>query len=206
MCEVAETDPGNRRTQHSRTLTGPLRFPDLARKQIWRDKIETMPHADVYLRHADGNMEQVAFGEAEGSSATPAIDLEQSAIAGIASKNISLPWFVRAGLKQIAANQDYASANLAVKVVVPQGMTQPVFSLPMVIDEDGVIDAAHLFNKSEGCPRQRRGCFVEITESARNSCYWVILEGGHQGDQPSVYQVTKIEVGVVLALGLDAVQ
>lgn len=207
MREVAETDPGSRRTQHSRTLTGPHRFPDLARKQIWRDKIETMPHANVYLRHADGNVEQVAFGEAEGNSATPAIDLEQSAALGdISSKNASLPWFVRKGLRQIAASPAYASSNLAVKVVAPQGMTQPVFSLPVVIDEDGVIDATLLFNKNEGSTRQRRGCFVEITESERNSCYRVILEGGHQGDQPSVYQVTKNEVGVVLALGLDAVQ
>lgn len=204
--EVAETDPGSKRTQHSRTLTGPQRFPDLARKQIWRDKIETMPHADVYLKHADGNVEQVAFGEAEGNSATPSIDLEQSAVGEIASKNASLPWFVRMGLKQIAANPAYACANLAVKVVAPQGMTQPVFSLPVVIDDDGVIDAALLFNKSEGSTRQRRGCFVEVTGSAGNSCYRVILEGGHQGDQPSVHQVTKIEVGVVLALRLEAVQ
>lgn len=203
MHEVAETDPGSRRTQHSRTLTGPHRFPDLVRKQIWRDKIETMPHADVYLRHADGNVEQVAFGEAEGNSATPAIDLEQG---DIASKDASLPWFVRMGLKHIAANPVYASANLVVKVVTPQGMTQPVFSLPVVIDEDGVIDTALLFNRPEGSTRQRRGCFVEITELDRNSCYRVILEGEHQGDQPTVYQVTKIEVGVVLALRLDTVQ
>lgn len=206
ICEVAETDPGSRRPQHSRTLTGPQRFPDLARKQIWRDKIETMPHADVYLKHADGNVEQVAFGEAEGNSATPAIDLEQSPVGEIASKNASLPWFVRTGLKQIAANPAYASANVAVKVVVPNGMTQPVFSLPVVIDDNGVIDAAYLFNKSEGSTRQRRGCFVEIAGSEGHSCYKVILEGAHQGEQPSICQVAKIEVGVVLALELDAAQ
>lgn len=130
--EVAETDPGSRRTQHSRTLTGPHRFPDLVRKKIWRDKIETMPHADVYLRHADGNLEHVALGEAEGNSATPAIDLEQSAVGDIASKNASLPWFVRTGLKQIASNPAYASANLAMKVVAPQGELPPKFRLPRV--------------------------------------------------------------------------
>lgn len=204
--EVAETDPGSRRSQHSRPITGPHRFPDLLRKQIWRDKIETMPHADVYLRHADGNVEQVAFGEAQGNSAALAIDLEQSAVGDIESKNASLPWFVRIGLKRIAVKQAYGSANLAVKVVVPQGMTQPVFSLPVVIDEDGVIDAALLFNKSEGSTRQRRGCFVEITDSERNSSYRVILEGGHQGDQPSIYQVDKTEVETVLALGLCPVR
>lgn len=204
--EVAETDPGSRRSQHSRTVTGPHRFPDLLRKQIWRDKIETMPHADVYLRHADGNFEHVALGEAEGNSTTPAIDLERSAVGDIASKNASLPWFVRTGLKQIAANPAYASANLAVKVVAPQGMTQPVFSLPVVIDEDGVIDAALLFSKSEGSTRQRRGCFVEITGSEQNSCYRVILEGSNQGNPPSVHQVDKTEIGVVLALKLSALR
>ena len=104
------------------------------------------------------------------------------------------------GLKQIAANPAYACANLAVKVVAPQGMTQPVFSLPVVIDDDGVIDAAHLFNKSEGSTRQRRGCFVEVTGSEGNSCYWVILEGTNQRDQPSVRQIENTEFGVIFKI------
>ncbi len=205
-CEVAETDPGSRRTQHSRTLTAPHRFPDLVRKQIWRDKIETMPHADVYLRHADGNLEQVALGEAEGNSATPAIDLEQSAVGDIASKNASLPWFVRTGLKQIAANPAYASANLATKIVVPQGMTQPVFSLPVVVDEDGVIDTTLFISKRDGSTRQRQGCFVEITIPGQASCNLVIMEGISQSELPSVYQVAKTEVGAVLAMELGTRQ
>ena len=204
--EVAETDPGSRRTQHSRTLAGPHRFPDLLRKQIWRDKIETMPHANVYLRHADGSFEHVALGEAEGNSAIPTIDLEQLAHGNIEAKNISLPWFVRMGLKQIAAHPPYAAANLAIKIVAPQGAMQPVFSLPLVIDADGVIDATQLFSKGEGSTRQRRGCFVEIAGPGQNSCYLAILEGSNQGNPPSVHQVDKTDIEVVLALELSALR
>lgn len=201
--EVAETDPGTNRAQRVGALAVQHRFPDLQRKQIWREKIEAMPQADVYLRQADGNLEQVAFGESEGHSTAPAIDVVMTGFGESTSKETSLPWFVRMGLKQIASDPAYASAKLVMKIVAPEGVMQPVFSLPVVIDEDGVIDAFLLFNKSEGSTRQRRGCFVEIAGSGQNSGHLVILEGATQGDRPSIYQVTKIEVGAVLALKPD---
>ncbi|WP_341744625.1 hypothetical protein [Azonexus hydrophilus] len=40
--------------------------------------------------------------------------------------------------------------------------THPVFCLPVVVDDDGVIDEDHLFTEEDGHTRQRRGCFVEL--------------------------------------------
>lgn len=201
--EMAEADPGANRGQRVGALMVQHRFPDLLRKQVWREKVEAILQADVYLRHADGSLEQVGFGESEGHSTTSAIDVVKPGFREPISKEDSLPWFVRMGLKQIAVHPAHASTKLTMKIVAPKGMMQPVFSLPVVIDEDGVIDAFLLFNKSEGSTRQRRGCFVEIAGSGQNSGHLVILEGVTQGDLPSIYQVTKIEVGAVLALKPD---
>ena len=198
--EVAEIDPGANRAQRMGVLTVQHRFPDLHRKQIWREKIEAMPQAGVFLRHVDGSLEQVAFGESERHSATSAIDVVQSAVGDITSKDESLPWFVHMGLRQIAADPKYASANLVTKIVTPAGMTHPVFSLPVVIDQDGVIDTDLLFTKKEGGTHQRRGCFVEVMNSAQLQYNLVILEGRGPEDQPRICSVA--EVSVISALSL----
>ncbi len=198
--EVAETDPDTNRAQRMGALTVQHRFPDLLRKQIWREKIEAMPQADVYLRHADGGLEQVAFGESEGHSTTSAIDVAQPVFGEVASKDAPLPWFVCMGLKQIAANPTYASANQVTKIVAPTGMIHPVFSLPVVIDQDGVIDTALLFARADGGMRQRRGCFVEVTGSDQTQRCLVVLEGDRLNDQPTVYATDKTEVTAILAL------
>ncbi len=200
--EMAETDPGANRAQRLGVLTVQHRFPDLHRKQVWREKIEAMPQADMYLRRADGSLEQVAFGESEGHSTTPAIDVAQPVFGEATSKDASLPWFVRMGLKQIATNPSYASVNQVTKVIAPTGMTHPVFALPVVIDEDGVIDTALIFTKTDGRTRQRRGCFVESSSSAWSHNYLVILEGLSQNDQPQICPVA--EASVVSAQSLVA--
>ncbi|MDE2585899.1 MAG: hypothetical protein KGN39_10915 [Betaproteobacteria bacterium] len=198
--EAAETDPGANRAQRMGVLTVQHRFPDLHRKQIWREKIEAMPQADVYLRHTNGSLEQVAFGESEGHSATSAIDGVQSTYGDTEPTDATLPWFVRAGLKQIAANPAYASANRIIKVVAPIGITRPVFSLPVVIDQDGVIDTTLLFTRADGSTRQRRGCFVEVTDSDQKQCYLAVLEGSMQKASPTIYPAGKAELPSILRL------
>lgn len=198
--DVAETDPGANRAQRVGVLTTQHRFPDLLRKQIWREKIEAMTHADVYLRHADGSLEQVAFGESDGHSTTSAIDAAQPAVEETTSKDVSLPWFVQMGLKQIAANSASMSANQVTKIFAPTGMTHPVFSLPVVIDQDGVIDATLLFIGVNGGTRQRRGCFVEIVGSIQQPNRLVILERNMYSELPIIYQIGSATVAAVLDL------
>lgn len=198
--EVAEPDPGANRVQRVGALTVQHRFPDLLRKQIWREKIEAMPQADVYLRHTDGSLEQVAFGESEGHSTTSAIDVVQPAVGETTSKDASLPWFVRMGLKQIAADPKYASANQVVKVIALADMTHPVFSLPVVIDQDGVIDASLLFTRADGGTRQRRGCFVEMTKAGQGRQCLAIIEGCGPNMQPIVEAVDSTNIVATLKL------
>jgi len=191
--EMAKTDPGANRAQRIGALTVQHRFPDLHSKQIWREKIEAMPRADVYLRHVDGSLEKVAFGESEGHSTTSAMDVAQPAFGGDTSKDASLPWFVRMGLKQIAADPAYVSANQTSNVITPTGMTHPVFSFPIVISEDGDIASALLFTGLDGTTRQRRGCFVEVLGKDLHRQYILILEG----------RATSVRPEIALAVGAE---
>ncbi len=158
--EVTDKDPGARKAQRKAQFTAQCRFPDLLRKQIWREKIEAMPKADIFLRRADGILEQVAYGEPDGSSSVGGMDTTQK----VGEKEIELPRFVQEGLKIIRGKPEYA--DLQVTVVCALGRAHLVFRLPVVIDEYGEIDSNLLFTLSDGSVRQRRGCCLELdTES-----------------------------------------
>lgn len=188
--EVAETDPGSKKAQRTGSFKAPRRFPDLVRKQVWREKIETMPNADVFLLGNDGHLEQVAFGTSSGSSTTPGMDLSQSM--GDEHDQLgetTLPWFVRVGLRVISTDPGFASHEAITKVVCPAGMTNPVFSLPMVVDEDGVITDGQLVIKVDGGTRQRRGCFVEVRSESKEQRYFLVVEGRGRSFCPLILPV-----------------
>jgi len=199
--ESAETDPGNNKTQRTGAFAGQHRFPDLQRKQVWREKIEAIPQADVFLRHADGSLEQVAIGESEGYSTRTGIDVTQISNGGPeVGKDVPLPWFVQTGLKNIAADSSYASTSMVLKVICPVGKTESVFSLPVVIDEDGEIASKLLFTKLDGSVRQRRACFVEISIQAILLRYLLIIEGQTRSAQPEILTATRPEINEAVLL------
>lgn len=203
--EVGEMDPGANKSQRRATFSRQRRFTDLIRKSVWRDKIETMPNADVFLRHEDGRLEQVAFGESTWSSTTPGIDVSQADRGNTEGpKDKSLPWFVQTGLKSIRSDPAYQGEEVQIKIICPAGKSEPVFSLPAVIDDDGVIANQLFFTSEEGSTRQRCGCFVEVvSEDSLPQCR-LILEGGMRSARPQVRLVDgadlkyAIEIAVAL--------
>lgn len=188
--EVTDTDAGANKSQHAAGIANRYKFPDLQRKQVWREKIEAMPRADVFLRRADGNLEQVAFGEADGYSAVAGLEARQTTTD---EKEIPLPQFVQFGLKRIAANPEYAQPSVQVKLACLPGKTNPVFTLPVVIDEDGVIASDQLFDGADGSKRQRRACFVEMSTQPTQLRYLLIIEGRTRSTQPEILTATKLE-------------
>lgn len=188
--EAADVDPGSNKTQRTSSFYSQHRFPDLARKQVWREKIEAMPKADVYLRRADGSLEQVAFGEGDGYSEIAGMNAAQSVKEG----SISLPRFVQAGLKIIAKTPEYSRSDAQVKPVCLPGKTNPVFSLPVVIDENGEIASDLLFIGVDGSTRQRHACFVEVCTHAMPQRYLVIIEGCTRTAEPEILATTRVEM------------
>lgn len=204
--EAVNSDPGANKAQRSTFFRGQHRFPDLVRKQVWREKLEAMPKADVFLRRADGSLEAVAFGESDGSSTVTGLDVVQdSADRDSPEASASLPNFVGHGLKIIAEDPKHPPPDAEIKVVCPAGKTVPVFSLPIVIDEDGEIAGKLLFTAETGSVRQRRACFVEARKGSALRHY-VIVEGHTRLTQPTVLVVPNLageEVVLLFLKGTD---
>lgn len=151
------------------------RFPDLVRKPVWREKLEAMPKADIFLMKKDGSLEQVAFGEGYGQSDASGTDVRLGAGFDDADESSTLPQFVKCGLKMIAELPEFAGEKPELKLVCLPGKTQPVFSLPIVIDEDGEINIKLDIVSESGVGRRRRVCVVELcTEQLK--VYFSILE------------------------------
>lgn len=199
--EAAEHDSGTNRAQRRMTFSSKCRFTDLQRKPIWRDKIETMPNADVFLQREDGQLEQVAIGESTWSSATSGADISAATVEDTETqKSAPLPWFVQTGLRDIEANPAYQSLDSQVKIVCPAGKQEPVFSLPVVVNEDGVIANQLFFTGEDGSSRQRRACFVEIAHKHSPNHFLLILEGNARSDRPHVAPVAGTDLKLAIEI------
>lgn len=198
--ETTDTDPGDKKAQRRIVFENQQRFPDLARKSIWREKLEVVPKPDIYIRHADGATEQVAWGEPAGSSTAAGIDVAcGNGVDGAHAIKQRLPWFVRQGLDRITSEVAVASESAVVKIVCPAGKVAPIFSLPAIIDDDGVLDAELLFTAADGSTRQRRGCFAEVNVGGEPPCYWLIIEGNVRYDKPTTASAPSAEMEKVIA-------
>lgn len=197
--DAVNTDPGANKTQRTSSFRSQHRFPDLVKKQIWREKIEAMPKADIFLRHADGKMVQVAFGESDRHSNTTGFDAVQKLVSTSAG---SILRFVTLGLERIAANVA-KEPYVRIELLCLPGSVTPVFPLPLVIDSDGVIDSCLLFANADGCSRQRNACFVVILTAEERQQIWLIVEGGSRSAQPEVLVATKPEISQAVILASE---
>jgi hypothetical protein len=179
--QVVNKEPGNNRVQRSAFFTTKTKFPDLEKKPVWRIKEEVMESADVFLRKADGTLEQIAFGESSYATDHAGLDLQQCT-PWQENKDEPLPQFVIDGLKMLSEDPQYGAVGCELKVVCPPGKTSPIFNLPYIVSEDGEIEEESMFVKEDGGVRQKRGCRVQVVVS-RNSRKGMFIESGKDGTQ-----------------------
>lgn len=193
-------DPGARRSSRRFTFDHTIRFTDLKRKSIWREQIAIAESVDVMLRHADGSLGQLVFGEPEGSGAAGAVDGCQGKPRAEAVEIIlgELPHFVRVGIALAMSLRTGGDEGVTVKLLLPFGRAEPVFSLPRVVDEDGVIDATTLYNEPDGSHREKRACFVGLFQDA-NEKIVAVVEGWRIGEQPQVFAVPSATLEMLIA-------
>ena len=159
--EVVNKEAGNSKSGRTALFMTNVKFPDLARKKVWRLKGEAMELADVFLRKADGSLEQIAFGESGYATDHAGFDLQQYT-PWQENKDQPLPQFVIDGLKMLAEDPQYGAIGYELKVVCPPGKKSPIFDFPYIVDEDGEIEGESIFVKDDGGIRQRRGCWCEV--------------------------------------------
>ena len=61
---LSNTDPSTKLGSKTRNVFGEAQFPDLLKKRVWMEKIDTTNPSGVFMKHADNTIEQVSFGEA----------------------------------------------------------------------------------------------------------------------------------------------
>lgn len=204
---ATDVDPGSNRTQRKAAFSSQERFPDLRNKRVWQDQIEVIPAPDVYIRRADGSLEQVAqvaVGESSWSSTVPGVDVSVFEDGDLAArKPIPLPKFVRDGVRTIRENSFFCSPDQTISVVCPEGKIEPVFSLPIVLDNDAATTARFLFTGNYGKTRQRRGCFISIAGGESRARFLLILEA--QQDCFAPYRVLPVDdTSLTNAIGVAA--
>lgn len=193
---VSGHDPDAKKSGATRTTFGKAKFPDLSNKSVWLEKIDTVGTSGVFMKHADGSIEQVAFGEGGHEGQGRETDLvHASAERGYEPNKFRLPGFVTLGIK-IATAEITTSGNEAfANVVIPLGCSEPVFPLPRLVDEDGVVDPITDCNNADKTIRQRRACFLRIEDMAGELIRLVVvIEAQKLAMPPLITVVRKMEL------------
>lgn len=195
---LVEEDPGAKKTTRHFVFDDAMRFPDLRHKPIRLREIVEGKAKQVLIRHSDGSLEPVAFGEPEGGSEVRAVDAcTAPAAVPVGMPDEQLPKFVREGMGLIRQERD-DNHSFALRLLQPFGEPHPVFSLPMVVDEDGVVAQEFLYVEPDGHQRMRRACFVGQCRGEVVTGTTVVIEGGQVNLPPLVMPVASLEIAGVV--------
>ncbi|MCU7846469.1 MAG: hypothetical protein KZQ89_00430 [Candidatus Thiodiazotropha sp. (ex Lucinoma kastoroae)] len=178
------------------------RFPDLVPKRVWRDKIDTLPSADIFLMKSDGSFEQISYGESNYNSSATGVDTTTQTDHEIGR----LPKFVKTGLLLLDLNQKFMTAGSRKKIVAPPGKDNLVFSLPLVMDDTGEVAETFFMEAPDGGIRIRRACFVEIYRPSSHIQCVVIAEGRSWDQSPvimSTQTLDKLQAAILLTSNAD---
>ncbi len=174
---LADTDPGKSRSSEKYWIKGNPRFPDLAKKRVWRERYDTADPPVVMLKGAAQD-ELVSVGEASSSNGkTRGIDIGQEhdykQMQDIDPKQHK---FVFDGVQLAIKQSNLQSKSVMADLITLPGYTHPVFSLPHLVDENGEIHPVSFCSDGRGSERCRRGCFAEIKEAGKARCWVFIVE------------------------------
>lgn len=197
---VSGYDPDVRKSGVTRMTFGKAKFPDLSNKPVWLEKIDTAGTSGVFIKHADGSIEQVAFGEAGHGGQGRETDLVHADTErGYEPSKLKLPGFVTLGIKMATAEASTLGNEAFAKVVIVPGYSEPVFPLPRLVDEDGVVDSITDCTNADKTIRQRRACFLRIENMAGELFrFVVVIEAQKLAMPPAVRGVQKVKLAEVV--------
>ncbi|WP_306607245.1 hypothetical protein [Azonexus sp.] len=197
---LSDTDPGARKKPRHFFFDDSMRFPDLRRKPIRPREILATGAKEILMRHADGTLEKAAFGEPEGSDEARAID---SCLGEpppqIAPPDQQLPEFVALGIAIAKSQLPNFGHGIEANPLLRFGELDPVFTLPMIVDEDGVVDQVTMFTEVDGHLRARRACFVGLFNDGIERRKVILAEGANFGMGPKIFEVKTMDIVTVLA-------
>ncbi|MCE5181518.1 MAG: hypothetical protein LLG15_06950 [Betaproteobacteria bacterium] len=199
---ISGHDPDIKKSGVTHMTFGKAKFPDLSHKAVWLEKMDTMGTSGVFIKHTDGSVEQVAFGEAEHGGQGRETDIVHAgAERGHEPSKLKLPGFVTLGIKMATADVSALGKEAFAKVVVAPGCSEPVFPLPRLVDEDGVVDPITDCNNADMTIRQRRACFLRIEDMAGGLFQLVVVIEAQKLAMPPVVKVVwRVELAEVVRI------
>jgi len=198
---LSDGDPGKAKSSRASIFDSPIRFPDLKRKQVWRERVFSCSSAGIIVRHKDGVLEQLAMGEAEDSAGVRGGSVQERLKPGEDNGPLDqLPGWVRAGIDLAYARANRQGERLTHRLLIPPGESRPVIQLPMVIDEDGVVDEGCLFQMPDGHRRTRQICFARIYRGDQLLELLLIAEPIDTSACPEVTQTEAADSIVAISL------
>lgn len=202
---ISNHDPDVKKSGATRKIFGAAKFPDLKHKSIWLEKMDIAGTSGVFMKHTDGSVEQVAFGEGWGGGQGRETDIVPAdADCGYEPDKFKLPGFVIKAIKIAMDRLQKAKFKIPVfaKVMLAPGYSEPAFPLPRLVDEDGVIDLVTSCCNADKELRQRRACFLRFEyESGDLIQFAVVIEAQKISEPPKIAIVRRVElVEVIKAL------
>lgn len=193
-----EGDPGQSKTPRAWPTFDKAKFPDLRKKPVWLEKLVQTSGTILFVRHVDGSLEQVAFGDDTDDSNNRGIDIGEHVPPNeVGLGETKLPGFVRAGVRLLQKEMmDDSGTSPSLILLQIQGQPDAVFSLPLLVDEDGVIDPIVLWTAPDGRHRQRRACIIKGNHTPQT---YVIIEGPALQTGPLVESIASYRIEDILA-------
>ena len=182
---LGDDDPGRGKSLLSIEGREGDRFPDLTHKPLWEEYKVRFGNVDVFVHRKSGLWEQVGFGTPEGTSETRAVEasvsVRQSTPPPLSQDSSPLPHWLKEGIERKCKALEPAYPYHPVKVerIVLPGRMEALFPLPLVVDEDGVIDPRGLYRGADGHERPRLACFVRF--SGMENCAEPVIVGFVEG-------------------------
>lgn len=199
--KFVNSDPSKHKSQQQYRFKKENRFPDLVRKNIWRDKIEALPAADIYRMKSDGSFEQISFGESSYTTSTTGFD----ATAQSDHDSGNLPKFVKTGLFLLDLKPEFKTVGSRKNIITPPGKAHPVFNIPLIMDENGEVDQSFFMIAPNESMRVRQACFVEILSPLYPKQYVIIAQGTSWDNPPliiPVYNLDTVQASILVISNL----
>jgi hypothetical protein len=184
--KVVDKDPSKTLKKRDRNFNMNRKFPDLEKKTSWKSKVvEAESQGRIVMRRADSNVDE-ADGDASGSQRVRSVDfLEALAVDG--GKRAEVPAFLKDVVADLMKLKDVKIRVLTASD--EDGWSVPV---PLICDDDGVIDPRLFIIDENDKTRLRRTSLFEINASTETK-HVVALEFVNTLGAPSAHTVDKKE-------------
>lgn len=173
---IREEDPGRSKTPKTIAVETERRFPDLEKKDIWCSKTVAKDNTaekivPVPISPPSGQ-NWAATGDPVSSRPIRAIDISVDIVPGSGRTRAGIPSFVKNALLALSL-----PIEAKIELLYPGSFSSPVFQVPTVSDEDGVIPEGCFSVTSTGKqrPRQAAALIVRTSDSLKGTSQLIIV-------------------------------